>query len=87
VAAGHLASIAGLALTLTLSLLLPVAQARADTERIRLVFGFARSVSPFHSLEADSVGLTYGLTNSPEVGVDFRVLDLPMAKPRSPLCT
>jgi hypothetical protein len=44
------------------------------------VLGFARTVSRFHSFEADSLGLSYSLTNSPEVGVDFRVLDLPMAK-------
>ncbi len=84
VVTGHLASIAGLALALTLTLLLPVAQARADTERIRLVLGFARSVSRFHSVEADSLGLSYGLTNSPEVGIDFRVLDLPMPKAPRP---
>jgi hypothetical protein len=80
VAAGRLASIAGLALAVALNLLLPAAAASADTERIRLVLGFARAVSRFHSFEADSMGLSYGLTNSPEVGVDFRVLDLPMAK-------
>ena len=84
VAAGHLASIAGLALALALALLLPVAQARADTERIRLVFGFARSVSRFHSFEADSVGRAYGVSNSPEVDIDFRVLDLPMPKAPRP---
>jgi hypothetical protein len=84
VAACHLASLAGIALALILTLLLPAAQARADTERIRLVLGFARSVSRFHSFEADSLGLSYGLTNSPEVGVDFRVLDLPMAKAPRP---
>jgi len=83
-AAGHLASIAGLALALALALLLPVAQARADTERIRLVFGFARSVSRFHSFEADSVGRSYGVSNSPEVDIDFRVLDLPMPKAPRP---
>jgi hypothetical protein len=83
VVAGHLASIAGLALTLGV-VLLPVAVARADTERLRLVLGFARSVSRFHSLEADSTGLSYGLTNSPELGVDFRVLDLPMPKTPRP---
>jgi len=82
VAAGHQASFAGLALTL--SLLLSAAQASADTERIRLVLGFARSVNRFHSFEADSMGLSYGLTNSPEVGVDFRVLDLPMPKAPRP---
>ena len=82
--AGHLASIAGLALALALPLLLPVAQARADTERLRLVLGFARSVSRFHSLEADTSGLSYGLTNSLELGIDFRVLDLPMPKAPRP---
>lgn len=84
VVAGHPASLAGLALTLALSLLLPVAQARADAERIRLVVGVARSVSRFHSPEADSAGLTYGLNNSPEVDVDFRVLDVPMPKAPRP---
>lgn len=76
VIAGRLASIAGFAL----AFLLPVVQARADTERLRLVLGFARSVSRFQSLEADTTGLSYGLTNSPELDVDFRVLDLPMPK-------
>jgi len=84
VAAGHLASIAGLALTLALPLLLPATQARADTERIRLVLGFARSISRFHSFTADSAGLSYGLANSPELDIDFRVLDLPMPKTPRP---
>jgi hypothetical protein len=84
VAASHLAAIAGLVLALALTLVLPVAQARADTERIRLVLGFARAVSRFHSVEADSLGLSYSLTNSPEVDIDFRVLDLPMAKTPRP---
>ena len=83
-AAGHPASVAGLALAVALALLLPAAQARADTERIRLILGFARSVSRFHSAEADSMGLAYGLSNSPEVGLDFRVLDLPMPKAPRP---
>ena len=81
--AGHLVSVAGLALVLGVSLL-PVAQARADTERLRLVLGFARSVTRFQSLEADTTGLSYGLANSAEVGVDFRVLDLPMPKAPRP---
>jgi hypothetical protein len=41
-------------------------------------------VSRFHSFEADSMGLSYGLTNSPEAGIDFRVLDLPMPKTPRP---
>jgi hypothetical protein len=82
VLAGHLASIAGL--TLLLAFLLPVAQARADAERIRVVLGFARAVNRFHSNEADSAGLSYGLTTSPEMDVDFRVLDLPMPKAPRP---
>lgn len=84
VAAGYLATLTGLALTLGLTLLLPVAQARADTERIRLVVGFAREVNRFHSIEADSAGLSYGLTSSPEVDIDFRVLDVPMPKTPRP---
>ncbi len=79
-AACRLASIAGFAL----ALLLPAAQARAETERIRLVVGVARSVSRFHSIEADSLGLAYGVTTSPEVDIDFRVLDLPMPKAPRP---
>jgi hypothetical protein len=78
VVAGHLVAIAGL--VLALSALLPVVQARADDERLRLVLGYARAVTRFHSLEADTAGLSYGLTKSPELGVDFRVLDLPMPK-------
>jgi hypothetical protein len=84
VVAGHPATVAGLALALVLALALPIAQARAETERIRLVLGFARSVSRFHSIEADSTGLSYGLTNSPEVDLDFRVLDVPMPKAPRP---
>jgi hypothetical protein len=84
VVAGRLVPIAGLAVAVALTLLLPVAQARADTERIRLMLGFARAVSRFHSVEADSIGLTYGLTNSPEADIDFRVLDLPMPKTPRP---
>jgi hypothetical protein len=76
---GRRASIAGLAVALGASFL-PVAPARADTERLRLVFSFARSVSRFDSFAADSAGLSCGLTNSPELDVDFRVLDLPMPK-------
>jgi hypothetical protein len=82
--AGQPAALAGLALAVALALLLPAAQARADTERIRLILGFARSVSRFHSFEADSMGLSYELSNSPEADIDFRVLDLPMPKTPRP---
>jgi hypothetical protein len=81
---GRLAAIAGTTLAVALTLLLPAARARADSERIRLVLGFARSASRFHSIEADTTGLSYVLANSPEVDVDFRVLDLPMPKAPRP---
>ena len=82
VVARHLAFLAGL--TLALAVLVPVTQARADAERIRVVLGCARAVSRFHSTAADSAGLSYDLTTSPEMDVDFRVLDLPTPKAPRP---
>lgn len=72
----RLAHVAGLAL----ALLLPAPRAGADTERVRLTIGVARSLSRFHSIEADTSGLSYVVANSPEAEIDFRVLDLPMPK-------
>jgi hypothetical protein len=83
VVAGHLAAIAGLALALT-AVLLPGTQARAEAERIRLVVGFAQSLDRFHSPEADTTGLSFGRAYCGEIGVDFRVLDLPMPKAPRP---
>jgi hypothetical protein len=41
-------------------------------------------VSRFHSIEADTSGLSYVVANSPEAEFDFRVLDLPMPKAPRP---
>jgi hypothetical protein len=73
----------GLVIGLGLAVLLS-APARADSERLRLTVDLARTATRFHSLEADTSGLSMITALSGGTGLDFRVFDAPMAKLSQP---
>lgn len=59
--------------------------ARAQNrERLEVSAAWYRGFERFQSLEADTLGLKYSTSYVPSLDVDFRVLDLPLAKVHPP---
>lgn len=59
-------------------------RAQAGDERFELSMHFARGIERMHAIGADTLGLSYGTSWTGGLGVDFRVLDLPLGKGRKP---